>query len=440
MRRPLAAVAAVVVITSLLVGCGEKANERFAPIAKGQTVVSLEFDDGIDSQWQAREVLSARSLHATFFAISGSVASPGYLDWEQLKALASDGNEIGGHTVTHPHLAATTPDEVRREICSDRQTLVRHGFDVADFAYPYGSYSTATEQIAASCGYNSARAFNETSAGRCGTCADTERIPPVDAYATAGDFAVVDTTDLGTLQQAVTGAEAQGGGWTQIVFHHLCDHCDPFSTTPATLAAFLDWLAPRQASGTVVRTVRDVVRGPVRPVVAAPPVAPPVGASNALPNASLEADADGNGIPDCWSETGYGNADATWSRTADSHSGAAAVTLKVSSLSSGDRKLILAQDMGACSLTPAPGTSYHMSLSYRADVEPILVAFYRNADGRWDYWSESPPLPPSAGWRQATWTTPPAPRDAAGLSVGVLVKTAGSLTVDDLSLTVTSSP
>ena len=95
---------------------------------------------------------------------------------------------------------------------------------------------------------------------------------------------------------------------------------------------------------------------------------------------------------------------------------------------------MLAQDLGACSLAAAPGTSYRVGAWYRSTVEPILVAFYRDADGRWNYWTESQPLAAASKWTQASWRTPPAPAGAEGISVGVLIKAAGSLTVDDLSV------
>jgi len=65
----------------------------------------------------------------------------------------------------------------------------------------------------------------------------------------------------------VTSAEQGGGGWVQLVFHHLCSGCDAYSITPADFTALLDWLQPRAASGTVVETTAEVIGGPVSPPV-----------------------------------------------------------------------------------------------------------------------------------------------------------------------------
>jgi hypothetical protein len=44
-----------------------------------------------------------------------------------------------------------------------------------------------------------------------------------------------------------------------LVFHDVCDACDPYSVTESQLAAFLDWLQPRASSGTVVKTHGEVI-------------------------------------------------------------------------------------------------------------------------------------------------------------------------------------
>jgi len=47
----------------------------------------------------------------------------------------------------------------------------------------------------------------------------------------------------------------------QLVFHHLCDQCDAYAITPENFKLLLDWLEPRAASGTVVRTTAGVIGG-----------------------------------------------------------------------------------------------------------------------------------------------------------------------------------
>jgi hypothetical protein len=73
---------------------------------------------------------------------------------------------------------------------------------------------------------------------------------------------------LATIEGYVTDAAEQGGGWVQIVFHHLCDGCDAYAITPADLDALLGWLETRAGNGISVQTTHQVVGGPVNPPVA----------------------------------------------------------------------------------------------------------------------------------------------------------------------------
>src|SRR5262249_1744196 len=129
------------------------------------------------------------------------------------------------------------------------------GVPVTDFAYPYGSTNASVSQIVQDCGYNSARGVGSIrSLHDCQLCDLSEPIPPPNPWKTRTPDPVVTGTTLSELQTYVTQAELGGGGWVQIVFHHICDACDQYSITQPTLQAFLDWLQPRAASGTVVKT------------------------------------------------------------------------------------------------------------------------------------------------------------------------------------------
>jgi hypothetical protein len=97
--------------------------------------------------------------------------------------------------------------------------------------------------------------------------AERRRSRPFDAYATRTPPNPKQGTTVATIESYVTDAEQAGGGWVQLVFHHLCSQCDAYSITPADFAALLDWLQPRAANGTVVKTTAEVIGGPVQPPV-----------------------------------------------------------------------------------------------------------------------------------------------------------------------------
>jgi peptidoglycan/xylan/chitin deacetylase (PgdA/CDA1 family)/plastocyanin len=241
--------------------------------AAGPTLVSLTFDDGTTDQYQARAMLAQNGLRGTFFINSNNVgASSAFMTWSQLSDLSGDGNEIGGHTLDHVDLTTVTTTEAMRQVCDDRQALISHGFNATDFAYPFGSYD-GVESIVQGCGYSSGRrSWGLCPIGQNPPNCDiyypdvAERIPPVDRYAFRTIVSLRAWNTLSDIQSVVTRAENNGGGWVTLVFHRICDGCDPtngYSVSPAILTSVLDWLQPRASNGTYVgtyvRTVRDVI-------------------------------------------------------------------------------------------------------------------------------------------------------------------------------------
>ncbi len=426
-------VAALAVLAALLGGLALTLPPAHA-ISLTNTAVSLTFDDGNADQYAARSILSSHGMRGTFFVNSGRIdTTAGFLTLSQLRDLASDGNEVAGHTVQHADLTTLGADEARREVCNDRVNLFNWGFAPTDFAYPYGHYNADIEQIAAACGYNSARQVGDIATpatGGCSGCPSAETIPPADPYATKAPDSVDNGWTLSDLERLVTDAEQSGGGWVQLTFHHVCDGCaSAYATTPATFSDFLDWLRSRAALGTTVQTVQQVIGGPVRAPVAGPVA--PVG--QPLQNASLEVDANGDGTPDCWSTGTFGSNSAAWARTSDAHSGSFAERVDITSYTSGDRKLVVTQDLGACAPSGTPGHRQLLTGWYKASSPTQFVAYYRDQIGKWFYWTSGPAVAATSSWTQASWTTPPLPSQATAFSFGLNLAAAGSLTVDDFA-------
>lgn len=62
-----------------------------------------------------------------------------YMSWDEARALAKAGIELGGHTVTHPILSKLTPDEQAHEVRSGAESMRRElGAPPVTFAYPWG--------------------------------------------------------------------------------------------------------------------------------------------------------------------------------------------------------------------------------------------------------------------------------------------------------------
>lgn len=316
------------------------------------TRVSITFDDGAASQYQARSALAARGLNATFYVNSGLVgSSPYYMSWSQIHHLADDGNEIGGHTSTHPDLTTLTASQQTDEICGDRNALVSRGYAPTSFAYPFARWNATARDSARDCGYGSARGVGNVG---CPNCAISESLPPTNPYVLRTVAGTVDTTTLTDMQNNVTRAVQNGGGWVIFVFHTLCDACaDDNSTTPAKFAGFLDWLVAQQSAGVSVLTVQEAMALPAPPQPA-----------NLLQNPGLETLSASTG-PSCWlraSYTGASGAGSTfgWADSASAHGGANAEQITISAYGDGDEKLLSAQDANAAqpvigSITPLAG-------------------------------------------------------------------------------------
>jgi peptidoglycan/xylan/chitin deacetylase (PgdA/CDA1 family) len=266
---PLMAVASAVAV--VLGGCAAAVPPVPAvPAAAGppHLVVSLTFDDGDRTQYLARPILLDHGMQATFYVNSGVIdrADGSTMTWDEVRALAADGNDIGGHTLTHPVLLNLGAAAQQREICLDRTRLLAEGLRPTDFAYPDGELDPALEGIVRPCGYRSARTAGDvTLAGPT----HAERIPPADPYATAA-LATPSSGPLegAYLRAAVESAAAHGGGWLQIVLHRVCQASRPdyqrclTSEGPVDVGVFsdfVDWLEYRAPAGTVVRPVDALV-------------------------------------------------------------------------------------------------------------------------------------------------------------------------------------
>jgi hypothetical protein len=256
--------------------------------------VSITFDDGLADQFQARDALAARGMHATFYVNSDRLDIPGRMTTAQLHQLEDAGNEIGGHTIDHPDLPTierASPDEARRQICDDRSTLLNKGLHVVNFAYPFGRDIVDGQpgvlwQMVKDCGYASGRDIgglfpqsactgSDCPAFTCNNCPYSEDLPAANQYAIRSPDSVKVNTDMTTFENLISQAESRGG-WVPVVFHHICDQCNIQSITAPAFNQFLDFLAQeRDAGRIVIRTIQDVIGGPLNPPVVGPPFPTP---------------------------------------------------------------------------------------------------------------------------------------------------------------------
>lgn len=107
--------------------------------------LALTFDDASVENWyQHLDLLDSLKIKATFYVSAYHTFNT--VQKQKLKEIARRGHEIAYHTATHPDLVKEVSrngmaQTEAREINSDLALLKADGYDVTNFAYPYGSHS-----------------------------------------------------------------------------------------------------------------------------------------------------------------------------------------------------------------------------------------------------------------------------------------------------------
>jgi hypothetical protein len=156
--------------------------------------------------------------------------------------------------------------------------------------------------------------------------------------------------------------------------------------------------------------------------------------TNLIVNPSLEINANGDQVPDCWQRGGSGTNAATFTLTSNASTGSVAQRIDMTSYSSGARRLVTLQDAGACAPAASAGHRYTVTARYLANTQPVFSIYYRNASGSWVFFAQGPALPTSSTYRLGSYTTPALPAGATAISVGLSIINLGSLTMDDFTL------
>jgi len=136
----------------------------------GERVVFLTFDDGFCDVFEnAMPVLQRHQFRAIEFLVADLLgktsewqrrdddAAGPLMDAAQVKDWLAAGNEIGSHTLSHPHLTQIPIAQAREEIAASKKKLEDlFGRSVAHFCYPYGDWNAVVRDLVQEAGYRTA--------------------------------------------------------------------------------------------------------------------------------------------------------------------------------------------------------------------------------------------------------------------------------------------
>src|SRR5258708_1201134 len=102
----------------------------------------------------AAPIMARKGLVGTGFVVTGFLGRTAYMNVDQVRQVESIGMVIGCHTVNHLDLSRVPLAVAKLQIEVSHQELeTLIGKKVLDFAYPYGGYTTAVEQLVLANGF-----------------------------------------------------------------------------------------------------------------------------------------------------------------------------------------------------------------------------------------------------------------------------------------------
>ncbi len=125
------------------------ARMLLASEALPQKSAALTFDDGLSGHFgYAYPILKKFRIPGCFFIIADRIGTRGYMGWDQIKALAADGMEIGSHGIGHQVFELMPRADIVTLLKRSKEILEKGlSAEVAFFSIPRGSVSRSHEKM-----------------------------------------------------------------------------------------------------------------------------------------------------------------------------------------------------------------------------------------------------------------------------------------------------
>ncbi|MFT5129811.1 MAG: peptidoglycan/xylan/chitin deacetylase (PgdA/CDA1 family) [Rhodothermales bacterium] len=233
-----------ILLLSLLLCVSLHADER--PTAPDK-IVALTFDDSIISHATfVAPLLKKLGFGATFFITEGfefTTDKARYMTWEQIKALHTQGFEIGNHTLNHRGVNSQKRDALVADIAAIETRCEEHGIPrPTSFCYPGYATSPLAVDVLRERGYRLARAGGKRAF-------DPKKDEPLLAPQA---FDSKPGSDFEGFKAAV--ATAKDGKIPILTFHGVPDMPHPWvNTTPELFTQYMTYLKDQGYSVVALR-------------------------------------------------------------------------------------------------------------------------------------------------------------------------------------------
>lgn len=209
------------------------AEAKWVQVQKDTGFVTFTFDDGTTSQFsEAFPIMREAGLPATVFIPSGMLDNNPddfFMSWDNVRAMANAGWEIGGHTVTHRVLPTLDDLEVVGELVWS-QDRIEEEVEVRPIsvASPFGEYDQRTLSHIDKYYDLHVRAWGDNLGFNNKEVSPllVERVN-VDSSLTAADVCAM-----------VRSVESND--WLVLMFHQVTDQPAPFHSSPKQLKEIAD--------------------------------------------------------------------------------------------------------------------------------------------------------------------------------------------------------
>jgi PKD repeat protein/peptidoglycan/xylan/chitin deacetylase (PgdA/CDA1 family) len=218
--------------------------------------ISLTFDDGCQSHIDiGAPYLTQKGFHGTFFVITDDVYDHESYNygpvWDDWRAVASAGHEIGSHSLDHPHLTSLSDGDVRYQM-EESKALIDSEItsqECLSFAYPFGESDATVQSIA-----------DDVYIGSRGTDWDPN-------YWDDPNYANVNSYSPGSMSELenLTDEAENQGLWIDLHFHTLnqeADGCylDPGNWSTQDWKDFIDYLYDNKRDTLYIGTFGSVAK------------------------------------------------------------------------------------------------------------------------------------------------------------------------------------